>query len=63
MRVGSTVVFMHANERSWGVVATYLRSEGAALHSPTWLPTGRLRATFPTPQSSLTSLSELQIDS
>ena len=29
-----------------GVVASYLRSEGAALHSPTWLGTGRLRATF-----------------
>lgn len=34
-----------------GVVARYLRSVGAALHSPTWLPTGRLRATFLTPQS------------
>ncbi|KAK2853905.1 hypothetical protein Q5P01_006566 [Channa striata] len=32
-----------------GVVARYLRSVGAALHSPTWLPTGRLRATFLNP--------------
>lgn len=35
-----------------GVVARYLRSVGAALHSPTWLPTALLRATFLTPESS-----------
>lgn len=52
---------MYANRESWGVVARYLRSEGAALHSPTWLPTGRLRATFLNPQSFLSSVPDLQI--
>lgn len=42
-----------------GVVARYLRSVGDALHSPTWLPTGRLRATFLSSQSFLSSVTGL----
>lgn len=53
----------YANRESWGVVARYLRSAGTALHSPTWLPTARLRATFPTPQSSLFAADGLQTHS
>lgn len=64
MGVGSLVVEVaYANRESWGVVARYLRSAGTALHSPTWLPTGRLRATFLTPQSSLFGADGLRTNS
>lgn len=46
-----------------GVVARYLRSVGAALHSPTWLPTALLRATFLTPQSFQKHLPALEFGS
>lgn len=63
MIVGSLVVEVAYANRELGVVARYLRSAGTALHSPTWLPTGRLRATFLTPQSSLFGADGLRTNS